>query len=145
MIGEVYRNHTLKYPTTICLCNVCFFGVPPSSKFFFSFLFINIMLSDLKELAHADLKERNTFGMNFYCLGYDFFSSINFCFGTFEIRHYKTKWCLRMVSEIFHVVASDQYAERKFVTQHLALCPSPSMISKRQLASSTLVRYTLHD
>ena len=57
---------------------MCFFGVPPSSKFIFSFLFINIMLSDLKELAHADLKERNTFGMNFYCLGYDFLVALIF-------------------------------------------------------------------
>ena len=37
-----------------------------------------LLLSDLKELAHADLakekkkEKKKTFGMNFYCLRYDF-------------------------------------------------------------------------
>ena len=44
-----------------------------------------------------------------------------------------------MVSELFPVVASDQHAERKI--RHPTPCPSPSMISKRQLASSTIVKY----
>ena len=47
------------------------------------------------------------------------------------------------MSEIFPVVAADQYAER--TVRHLTPCtPSPSVISKRQLpASSAIVRYTL--
>ena len=49
-----------------------------------------------------------------------------------------------MVSEIFPVVASDQYAERN--TSPNTLHPWPNMISERQLpVSSTTVRYTMHD
>ena len=48
-----------------------------------------------------------------------------------------------MVSEIFPVVASDQYAEKIFSPNSLHLSPSPSIISKRQLqVSSTIVKYT---
>ena len=36
-----------------------------------------------------------------------------------------------MVSEIFLVVASDQYAEKKWSPNTLHLGPSPSIISKR--------------
>ena len=51
-----------------------------------------------------------------------------------------------MASEIFPVIASDQYAERKNSSLNAVhLSPSPSMISKQQLASSTIVRYTVHD
>ena len=50
------------------------------------------------------------------------------------------------MSEIFHEVASDQYAEKNSSPNTLHLGPSPSIISKRQLpVSSTIVRYTLHD
>ena len=42
-----------------------------------------------------------------------------------------------MVSKIFHVVASDQYNEKNSSPNTLHLGPSPSIISKRQLASST--------
>ena len=50
-----------------------------------------------------------------------------------------------MVSEIFHVVASDQYAEKNSSPSTLHLGSSPSITSKRQLlVSSTVVRYTLH-
>ena len=52
----------------------------------------------------------------------------------------------KMVSEIFPVVASDQYAEKKWSPNSLHFGPSPSMISKLQLpVSSTIVKYTLHD
>ena len=51
-----------------------------------------------------------------------------------------------MVSEVFPVVPSDQYAEKNSSPNTLHLGPSPSIISKRQLpVSSTIVRYTLHD
>ena len=50
-----------------------------------------------------------------------------------------------MVTEISPVVASDQYAEKKWLPSSLHLNPSPSIISKRQLpVSSTKVKYTLH-
>ena len=50
-----------------------------------------------------------------------------------------------MVTEISPVVASDQYAEKKWLPTSLHLSPSPSIISKRQLpVSSTIVKYTLH-
>ena len=50
------------------------------------------------------------------------------------------------MSEIFHEVASDQYAEKNSLPNTLHLGPSPSIISKRQLpVSSTIVRYILHD
>ena len=45
-----------------------------------------------------------------------------------------------MVSKIFHVVVSDQYAEKYSLPNTLHLGPSPSSISKRQLpVSSTIV------
>ena len=48
-----------------------------------------------------------------------------------------------MVSEIFPVVASDQYDEKELSPNTLHLDPSPSIISKRQLqVSSTIVKYT---
>ena len=50
-----------------------------------------------------------------------------------------------MVFEIFPVIASDQFAERKLITQHRAPQSIASMISKRYQASSTIVRYTVHD
>ena len=51
-----------------------------------------------------------------------------------------------MESEIFPVAASDQYAEKHLSPNTLHFCPSPSIISKRQLpVSSTIARYTLHD
>ena len=51
-----------------------------------------------------------------------------------------------MVSETFPVVASDQYAEKKWSPNSLHFGPSPSIISKLQLpVSSTIVKYTLHD
>ena len=49
-----------------------------------------------------------------------------------------------MVSKIFPVVASDQYAEKELSpnTLHLGLSPS-IIISKRQLqVSSTILKYT---
>ena len=51
-----------------------------------------------------------------------------------------------MVSEIFPVVASDEYAEKILspTSLHKSITgPSPSIISNRQLASSTIVKYTL--
>ena len=46
-----------------------------------------------------------------------------------------------MVSKIFPVVASDQYAEKELSPNILHLGPSPSIISKRQLqVSSTVVK-----
>ena len=49
-----------------------------------------------------------------------------------------------MVSEIFPVGASDEYAEKHLSPKSLHLGPSPSIISKRQLpVSSTIVKYTL--
>ena len=46
-----------------------------------------------------------------------------------------------MVSEIFPVLASDQYAEKNSSPNTLHLGPSPSIISKRQLqVSSTIVK-----
>ena len=51
-----------------------------------------------------------------------------------------------MVSEIFHVVASDQYPEKNSSPDTLHFGPSPSIISKRQLpVSSTIVKYILHE
>ena len=53
-----------------------------------------------------------------------------------------------MVSEIFPVVASDEYAEKILspTSLHKSITGlSPSIISNRQLASSTIVKYTLHD
>ena len=51
-----------------------------------------------------------------------------------------------MVSKIFLVIASDQYAEKELSPNTLHLGPSPSIISKRQLqVSSTIAKYTLHD
>ena len=45
------------------------------------------------------------------------------------------------MSEVFHVVASDQYAEKELSPNTLHLGPSPSIISKRQLqVSSTIVK-----
>ena len=50
-----------------------------------------------------------------------------------------------MVSEIFPVVASDEYAEKILSPNSLHLGPSPSIINKQQLpVSSTIVKYTLH-
>ena len=52
----------------------------------------------------------------------------------------------KMVSEIFPVVASDQYTDKNSSLSSLHLGPSPSIISKRQLpVSSTIVMYTLQD
>ena len=60
--------------------------------------------------------------------------------------HYYYNYNNKMVSEIFPVVASDQYAEKNSSPNTLHLGPSPSIISKRQLqVSSIIVRYTLHD
>ena len=51
-----------------------------------------------------------------------------------------------MVSKIFPVVASDEYAEKELSPNTLHLGPSPRIISKRQLqVSSTIVKYTWHD
>ena len=51
-----------------------------------------------------------------------------------------------MVTKIFPVVASDQYAEKELSPNTLQFGPSPSIISKRQLqVSSTIVKYTWHD
>ena len=51
-----------------------------------------------------------------------------------------------MVSEIFPVVASDQYAEKNSLPNTLHLGLPPCIISKGQLPfSSTIVRHTLHD
>ena len=48
-----------------------------------------------------------------------------------------------MVSKIFPVIASDQYAEKELPPNTLHLGPSPSIISKQQLqVSSTIVKYT---
>ena len=48
-----------------------------------------------------------------------------------------------MVTKIFPVVASDQYAEKELPPNTLHLGPSPSIISKWQLqVSSTIVKYT---
>ena len=48
-----------------------------------------------------------------------------------------------MVTKIFPVVASDQYAEKELSPNTLHLGPSPSIVSKRQLqVSSTVVKYT---
>ena len=48
-----------------------------------------------------------------------------------------------MVSKIFPVVASDQYAEKELSPNTMHLGPSPSIINKRQLlVSSTIVNYT---
>ena len=51
-----------------------------------------------------------------------------------------------MVSKIFAVAASDQYAEKELSPNTMYLGPPPSIISKRQLqVSSTIVKHTLHD
>ena len=51
-----------------------------------------------------------------------------------------------MVSKIFPVVASDQFAEKKWSSNTLHLGPLPSIICKWQLlVSSTIVKYTQHD
>ena len=48
-----------------------------------------------------------------------------------------------MVTKLFPVVASDQYAKKELSPKTLHLGPSPSIISKRQLqVSSTIVKYT---
>ena len=48
-----------------------------------------------------------------------------------------------MVTKIFPVAASDQYAEKELSPNALHLGPSPIIISKRQLqVSSTIVKYT---
>ena len=51
-----------------------------------------------------------------------------------------------MVSEIFHVVALDQYTEKKLSPNTLYLGALLSIISRQQLpVSSIIVRYTLHN
>ena len=47
-----------------------------------------------------------------------------------------------MVSEIFHVVASDQYAGKNSSPDTLHLGPSHSIISKRQLPVSSTIDQT---
>ena len=48
-----------------------------------------------------------------------------------------------MLSKIFPVVASDQYAEKELSPNTLHLGPSSSIIRKRQLqVPSTIVKYT---
>ena len=48
-----------------------------------------------------------------------------------------------MVTKIFPVVASDQYAGKELSPNTLHLGPPPSIIGKRQLqVSSTIVKYT---